>query len=142
MKYTHVVTVEIVTEERVSEKVSALAEAWLQNGVATEAFESARAVSARRQIFRLGKPPKNAVDPMEIRAERDRKLGVAPLGEALCDDCSLVAYTRWYADAGTKRESVAATLCEAHNTAFLRRNARERKRLNLEQTSQRRGGAT
>lgn len=66
------------------------------------------------------------------REEKDRKLGVLPLGEALCDDCSRLAYTRWYANHGTKRESVAHTVCEAHNFALLKRNKAERKRLGLD----------
>lgn len=67
------------------------------------------------------------------REEKDRKLGVLPLGEALCDDCSKLAYTRWYADHGTKHESVAHTVCETHNNALLKRNKEERKRLGLDE---------
>ena len=52
-RFTHVVTVHVVTSERTSEKVMTLVEAWLQNPVATGAFERVKAVSARRQIFDL-----------------------------------------------------------------------------------------
>lgn len=61
MKYTHVVTFHVVTDERVSEKVMAVmavTEAWLAGGVAAGQFESARAVGARRQIFDLGSDEK------------------------------------------------------------------------------------
>jgi hypothetical protein len=74
------------------------------------------------------------------RQEKDKRLGVLPLGQALCDDCSRLAVTRWYADHGTKRESVAYTVCEAHNFALLRRNKEERKRLGLDRAERSTGG--
>jgi len=65
------------------------------------------------------------------REEKDERLGVKPLGEAICDECPKPAYTRWYAEHGTRRESVAHTLCHEHNEAMLRASAANRKRLGL-----------
>ena len=66
------------------------------------------------------------------REEKDIALGVKPLGEAVCDECPELAFTRWYADHGTRRESVAHTLCYEHNVAMLQENAANRKRLGLD----------
>lgn len=68
------------------------------------------------------------------RARKDRKLGALPLGEAKCDECDVIAYTRWY-DRSEGRESIAYTLCERHNEEMLEENRRRREELGLAERS-------
>ena len=71
-------------------------------------------------------------EAIRMRAERDQKKhGVLPLGEAKCDECDVLAYTRWYADKDTRHETVAYTLCAAHNDEMIARSTANRKRLGL-----------
>lgn len=65
------------------------------------------------------------------RAEKDRRLGVEPLGLAKCDSCQEKAFTRYYADHGTKRETVAHTVCQKHDDELHAENIRRRKELGL-----------
>ncbi len=62
-----------------------------------------------------------------VRARRDRKVGLKPLGEATCDECTELAFTRWYD--GTK---AVYTLCAEHNTKMREESRANRERLGLE----------
>ena len=66
------------------------------------------------------------------RADLDRLHGILPLGEAHCDECDELAYTRWYANMRTKREQVTYMLCFAHNEAMIVENKKRREEFGLD----------
>ncbi len=70
--------------------------------------------------------------PSKARHMKDLKLGVQPLGYAKCDECSELAYTRWYSGLGSKYEKVEHTLCEAHNQVFQKQSKEQTERLGLQ----------
>jgi hypothetical protein len=69
--------------------------------------------------------------PHKKRHLKDLKLGVKPIGYATCDECSKLAYTRWYSGSGTKYEKVEHTVCKEHDEAFQKQSKEQRERLGL-----------
>jgi hypothetical protein len=49
------------------------------------------------------------------RERLDRQHGVLPLGQAKCDECSELAFTRYYENIRTKNERVVYTVCQKHD---------------------------
>jgi hypothetical protein len=86
---------------------------------------------AFKQIVRP-KKTKKVKASLDERAEKDIKLGAKPLAEAKCDECNEHAFTRYYADHGTRRESIAYTVCAKHDEELWERNRRDRARLGLD----------
>lgn len=92
-----------------------------------EGLNGAWAGIQRKDVLKIHKPPhKPTLAERRERYEKRHKL--PPLGEAKCDECDALAYTRWYEGNSVKP---AMTICKPCEDEWMEDSRKNREALGL-----------